>query len=156
MRFFFYGTLMDPDVLALVVGRPLADGARAPATLPDVRRVRVRGRGFPMLLPAAGAGVDGVVVEGLDRNAAIRVTWFESEGYDIVRRRVVLADGRAVPAWVYMPRPGALRSGGGWDFGRWQRREKPAYLARLGAARGSWRPTARELAAAADAWDRRR
>jgi len=156
MRFFFYGTLMDPDVLALVVGGPLPEGACAPAMLAGVRRVRVRGKSFPMLQPNAGGSVDGVVVEGFDRDAAIRVTWFESDGYDIVRRRVVLADGRAVRAWVYMPRPGALRSGGSWDFGRWQRRDKPAYLARLAAARGSWRPTARELAAAAAAWDRRR
>ena len=61
MRFFFYGTLLDPDVTALVLGRRLPPAAFVPASLPGHARRRAKGVSYPILVRdprGAGAGRD--------------------------------------------------------------------------------------------------
>lgn len=72
LRYFFYGTLMDRAVLAAVLGRAPAAPPRA-AILHGYRRMFRHGASYPVLAPAAGEAVSGVVVEGLagDAGAAL-------------------------------------------------------------------------------------
>jgi hypothetical protein len=48
--FFFYGTLLDHDVMALVIGRRLPPSAFVPATLKGHVRRRAKGVSYPILL----------------------------------------------------------------------------------------------------------
>ncbi|MBL8834369.1 MAG: gamma-glutamylcyclotransferase, partial [Rhodospirillales bacterium] len=50
MRFFFYGTLIDPDVRRAVLGR-LAPASVEPATLKGWRRFSAKGVTFPIARP---------------------------------------------------------------------------------------------------------
>jgi Gamma-glutamyl cyclotransferase, AIG2-like len=50
MRFFFYGTLLDRDVMALVLGRRLPPAAYAAAVLRGHARRRAKGASYPTLM----------------------------------------------------------------------------------------------------------
>jgi hypothetical protein len=72
VRFFFYGTLIDPDVRRLVLGTR-APMSVEPATLAGWRRVCLPKVTYPAVLRAAREVVDGVLVRGLDAEARRRL-----------------------------------------------------------------------------------
>ena len=127
-RLFFYGSLLDLDVLTLVVEREVAAHHLLPARIDDYRRVRLLHDTYPMLVPAAGHSVHGAVFDLRSEREFERVRFFEAEEYRFERCRVTLADGSPVEALFCaeddMP-GGAL---GDWYFEEWQRRHKPRYL----------------------------
>src|SRR6202040_1632036 len=65
MRFFFYGTLLDRDVTALVLGRRLPASAFVPAILPGWSRWRVQGSSYPISVPDRKGVISGAIVSGL-------------------------------------------------------------------------------------------
>ncbi len=130
MRFFFFGTLMDPDVRALVIGGPAPALRIEPATLAGFRRVYVAGRSYPMLISDALGRVEGCLVRGLDGCARARIGQFEGIEYRPERHRVRLSDGTRVEAWVFMARSGVRASETPWVLSTWQRRQKRALLGR--------------------------
>ncbi len=93
MRFFFYGTLLDTDVMALVLGRRLPPAAYTPAILPGHARRRAKGASYPVVVRDAAARVPGAVVGGLSARDVARLSAFEGPGYRIATLRVVLAAG---------------------------------------------------------------
>ncbi len=132
MRFFFFGTLMDQAVLDIVVGRHVPAAAKRSAVLEGYRRARVRGATYPIVVPADGAEVAGLLVSGLRPTEADRLTAYEGDGYVLVEHEV-RAGGGAKRAHVYLP-----RAGGGlaaldenWDFDDWRRRHRAGFVARL-------------------------
>lgn len=128
---FFYGTLVDPDVLGLVIGRPVADSVLELATLPGWRRVRVRGASYPMLLPAPGERVEGRLWRHASAADLARLDAYEGEGYRRVICEVERGAGERLAAQVYLPRPGALEpTEEPWDLDAWRARFKPLYLGR--------------------------
>ncbi len=66
MQFFFYGTLMDPDVCRAVIGTRAESLEVRPALLTGYRRVRASCGNYPVLLRRRGGLVPGLLVEGLD------------------------------------------------------------------------------------------
>lgn len=136
MRFFFYGTLMDESVRAAVLG---AAAARAldvePATLSGWRRVPVRGRSYPIILPAAGHSVSGVLADRVDEPAAARLDRFEGAEYRKLRVRIRRAAGDTKSCWVYAVSDAGIAGTGAWDFDRWRRCDRAALLRWLSAGR---------------------
>ncbi len=128
MAYFFYGTLMDPDVLAVVLGRRLDRGETVPATLAGYRRVRTVREPYPMLLPTPGAIVEGVVLLEPSVEDERRIAFFEEDEYTERWLPVRLADGREIPVRVFF----ALRALGcsdrPWDLRCWARKHKARYL----------------------------
>lgn len=131
MRFFFYGTLLDPDVMALVIGRRLPPSAFVPARAKGRVRRRARGVSYPILVRDPGGEAEGMVVDGLTVRDVERLTAYEGPRYRIARLRVQVEGGlRAVS--VFEP----LESGfqpvdGAWSLALWQGRHKRAFIARL-------------------------
>ncbi len=130
MAHFFFGTLKDRDVLALVIGRPLDDADVAGAVLAGYRLVRVVDDPYPAPVPDAGAAIDGIVVHGLGRAEVERLAWFE--GYEFAPHRVAVTPtggGAPVEALIQAP-TAALEIAGedgdfeAWDFEAWRRDEK--------------------------------
>ncbi len=126
MDYFFYGTLMDGDVLARVVGQPVPPARMEAAVVDGYRRLYVAGAWYPMLVPAPGGRVEGRLVSGIDAAQAARIANFESDAYELealpVRRRGAARSGPS-PTWpapVSPPRPrnGIWRPGGGATSGR--------------------------------------
>jgi gamma-glutamylcyclotransferase (GGCT)/AIG2-like uncharacterized protein YtfP len=129
MRLFVYGTLLDPDLRALVAGRRLA--AR-PAVLRGWRCRRVRGRTYPAILPDARGTVAGAVIDAVDDAAFARLVAYEGAGYRLrpVRPRLGGRLGEGVEAFVFVPvvRPAVA---GSWTAPEWRRRHRRATLATL-------------------------
>lgn len=130
MDLFFYGTLMDRDVLGGVVGRPFAQDRLRPATLAGWRRVRALGQPYPIVLPDLGGTVDGVVVERLGPEDVARLRRYEGDGYDLIPVEVN-QEGKARGAHFF--RPGAMYKPDPrpWDFAEWLATEKTAFMARI-------------------------
>ncbi|MCA8966450.1 MAG: gamma-glutamylcyclotransferase [Planctomycetes bacterium] len=125
---FFYGSLLDIDVLALVVERDVAAADLRAARIDDYQRVRLLHDTYPMLVPAPGQCVHGAVFDLRSERELERIRFFEADEYQFETCRVQLPDG----AWhealfcaeAAMP-GGAL---GEWHLAEWQRRHKARYL----------------------------
>lgn len=125
MDFFFYGTLMDPDVLAAVVGRRILPARTQPATLAGFRRVGLKGTPYPVIVPGAAADtVAGVVVAGLTAADVRNLKRFEGAAYGIETVSVSLGGGATANARVFVPTKGVAATDTEWDFETWRRRHK--------------------------------
>lgn len=125
--YFFFGTLMDADVLAIVLDRELAPARAESAQLDGFKRLRVRGENYPTLRPMAGARLDGLLVWQLSPRDVARVAFFEGEDYRLVELAVRRADGAAQKALAFAGDAG-LETDGEWDPARWRLEEKPGLL----------------------------
>ena len=128
MRFFFYGTLLDPDVTAIVLGRRLPPQAFVPARLAGFVRRRAAGKGYPILVPRRGT-VRGRVVGGLTAADAGRLSAYEGPNYRLASLPVRL-HGRLEKVSVFVPNgPGLAPSADEWDLALWQGRHKRPFVA---------------------------
>jgi hypothetical protein len=132
MRFFFYGTLLDRDITALVLGRRLPPAAFLAATLPGYSRYAARGVTYPALIRDVGGKVEGAIVGGLSPRDVERLAAYEGPGYRVAALKVEVAGVVAV-ASVFEPVEKSLRpTSGSWDLTTWQRRHKKAFVERVG------------------------
>jgi hypothetical protein len=131
MRFFFYGTLIDPDVRQAVLGR-LAPEMVEPATLPGWRRFAAKGVTFPIARPDPKAEIEGVLARDLSAAAGRLLDAYEGDGYRRTKVEIV-AGGKTLSAILYVddgsgtlvPTPVA------WSYATWAKRDKRAFLAKL-------------------------
>ena len=131
MRFFFYGTLLDRDVTALVLGRRLPAQAFVPAVLPGYSRWRVQGGSYPVSIPDRHGSVGGAVVRGLSARDVARLSAYEGPGYRVAALKVRIA-GRMTTVSVFEPLQSKLKpTNRPWDLVVWQRRDKRAFVGRL-------------------------
>lgn len=115
---FLYGTLRDPDLLGVVLGRQ--PGAVVAAVLPGWRAVRAAGDRVPGLAADPGAVAPGVLIDGLSRIELARLDFFESAfGYAPGPAMVDVAGG-PVAARLYWPDGTAELSGEDWTLADWQ------------------------------------
>lgn len=133
MRLFFYGTLLDADVQALVLGRALPGDALMPAELRHFRRVYIAGRLYPMVLPHRGGAVPGAYTATLSKDELARIATYEGSDYRLERRTVhPRADGGASPApvtvWLYRSQSTTRPSTREWRLPAWQAKDKAVYL----------------------------
>ena len=127
MNLFFFGTLMDDDVRAIVCGAPLPV---RPATLRGWRRPHVAGRHYPMLVQQPGRRLDGVVAENVDAEAVRRLQIYEGWEYELRPFRLQTAAG-PLAAHVFTCPPGISWAEPEWRLDRWRRRCKRAFLPEL-------------------------
>lgn len=128
MRFFFFGTLMDPDVMAAVIGHAPDHHVRAPARLVGYRRVQVAGETAPMLAAASGTALDGLLVEGLRAPELDRILFFESVEYQPREVSVTTDAGTEVAARVFLSGDRADPRADPWVFSEWQIQHKAQSL----------------------------
>lgn len=120
MRWFFYGTLMDPEILGIVLGRPVDPTALTDAEITGYRRVAVRDEAYPALIPAPGATVAGAAAVFDAPADEARLRYYESDDYDLVDVAVSTADG-ALPARVFVAGQGmALDADTDWTPAQWR------------------------------------
>jgi hypothetical protein len=131
MRFFFYGTLLDTDVMALVLGRRLPPQTWVAASLPGHARRRAKGASYPIVVRDPRGEVPGAVVRGLSARDVARLTAFEGRGYRVAPLRVKIA-GAMTTVSVFEPVQSRLQpSDELWDLAHWQRRVKRAFVASI-------------------------
>jgi hypothetical protein len=134
MRFFFYGTLLDPDVAALVLGRRLPPQAFVPAALPGHARRRAKGVTYPIIVRDPRSEVPGAVVGGLTGRDVARLAAYEGPRYRIAPLTVRVR-GTLVVVSVFEPLESRFQATDGlWDLALWQRRYKRAFVGRVARA----------------------
>lgn len=136
MRYFFYGTLLDADVRRHILGDWIDRRALEPAWLGGFRRVYLRGRSYPVVIPDRREAVEGLLAQGLDRRAQINLDRFESDEYIAAIRPVRLEDGRNLPARVFLASALAFPTDRPWSITDWQRDHKRAFARRHRAPLG--------------------
>jgi hypothetical protein len=129
--FFFYGTLMDPDVLHGVLQRRPSRTAAVPAVLNGYRRVYRADAVYPVLVSAPAARVHGRCVGPLHAGDAARLIAFEGEDYIPTVLSVRLDQGRLVAATVFLPAPDTPLSDTTWTPELWRRRHRRQFLQAL-------------------------
>jgi len=127
MDLFFYGTLMDLDVLARVLGRPVAPGILQVATLSGWRRVRAAGEAYPILLADPAGMVEGRLASGLSAEDVARLDRYEGDSYERVEISVS-AGGKPRAVQIYRPRAHVQADPKPWDFAAWVATEKAGFL----------------------------
>lgn len=131
MQLFVYGTLMDRDVLRVVLGRATLTEHMEEAEISGFRRVHVPGRNYPMLLAHHGSGrVSGMLLHGLDVEAVHRLMVFEGPEYHLVPLMVANAEGFAVRAGVFLCDRSVPPGRRDWFPEVWTRRHKRLFLRR--------------------------
>ena len=131
VRFFFYGSLLDPDVTALVIGRRLPPSAWTPATLPGYSRRKARGVSYPVAVRDPKGVVQGAVVSGFSQREVERLTAYEGPRYHTVPLKV-RSRGRIVTVSVFEPKEMAFQAvDGEWSLQQWQRHDKRWFVERI-------------------------
>ena len=131
MRFFFYGSLLDPDVTALVLGRRLPPTAWVPAILPGHARRRIKEGTYPIAVPDPKGSIVGAIVGGLSARDVARLSAYEGPRYRVASLKVRVG-GAIRRAAVFAPLEERFQqTAGAWDLAEWQRRHKRAFLAHI-------------------------
>jgi len=139
MRYFFYGTLIDPDIRRHVMGER-APASVEPARLIGWRRFSLKGASFPIARADRTASIDGVLARGLDKEAGRLLDIYEGPGYGRTIVSAVDAHGKAHDAVLFVE-DGSVEFVAipqAWDYEGWVRRHKKAFMADL--ARQPWAP----------------
>lgn len=154
MLFFFYGTLMDPEVCRIVLGGQAEAMRVEPAVLPGYARVRARAADYPVLVRRSGGQVRGQLVTGLDKAALLPIAHFEGPDYEPRRALTVDGGSRRQVAWIFLGSGSCLVSAEPWDLRRWQQGGKARLLPHL--RRWMAEPGATTLGSADVRWHVRR
>jgi hypothetical protein len=127
--FFFYGSLMDRDLLEAVIGRETSNLAFQAGWLPGYAAETAAGYTFPALVEKKSARVDGVVIRGLTAPDVDRIAFFEdTTEYAPVVLDIATAHAD-VAAQVYVGTPNLKTTGECWSFEDWQRDHKALLVA---------------------------
>ncbi|KAF2761508.1 hypothetical protein EJ05DRAFT_496421 [Pseudovirgaria hyperparasitica] len=132
---FFYGSLMDPEVIQAVLS--LAD-------LPTTRSATISGFQikmwgiYPALVPSTSGAVTGVVWKVDSEKHFERLAAYETSAYDWLECEAMLGDGTVLPrcrtfCWAGRPDSNELEEGH-FDLQRYQRYFKPSVTRRRSPA----------------------
>src|SRR5262245_18899000 len=123
-RFFLYGSLMDPELLALVIGLATEGLGFEVATVHGFIGRRALNESFPMLVPRAGGKVEGMLVFDLTSADVARLRFFEGSDYEgswyaLEAVPVECRGGEVLTAQVFLPTAHIAADQMLWDFEAW-------------------------------------
>jgi nudix-type nucleoside diphosphatase (YffH/AdpP family) len=114
---FLFGTLRDPELLAIVAGPQLSGRS---AGLPDHRVALVKGETYPLLTPEVGRLAAGLLLDGLTDAQIARIDYYEAP-YGYTRQQTeVVCEGSIIKADVYRPAEQQKIPGEDWSLKKWQ------------------------------------
>ena len=130
--YFFYGTLMDAAVRAVVLGPRTDLSPVEAAILAGYRRLSMRGATYPVLVPAPQQVVEGVLLRGLDADAERRLVSFEGAAYRQATVTVVGRWSEPTKARCFLPVSDDLADASRpWEPATWRCRHRARYLDRI-------------------------
>ncbi len=132
--YFFYGTLRDPEIARIILGRPLSGFQPTSASLKGFRAVYVAGASYPGLVSVpddAQANVTGIVVSRLSGLDVSRLDRYEGTDYAVQKVQVETSAGDVIDAHVYRPRAALRLTDKPWSLADWQRHDKKRFIGGL-------------------------
>jgi hypothetical protein len=126
--FFFYGSLMDLELLEAVLGRKAHDLTLSPGWLKGYVAETAARYSFPTLVENHTGRVDGILAQGLTEADVERIAYFEDEEYTTIIADISTAESD-VAAHVYVATKRLKSSGTPWNFDDWRKHDKPLLLA---------------------------
>lgn len=126
--FFFYGSLMDLELLEAVLGRAPDHLSFTPGWLAGYAAETAAGYSFPTLVEDRAARTDGLLTHGLSDDDVARIAYFEDTEYAPTVLDIATAESD-VAAQVFMATTALKSTGELWSFERWRRNHKPLLLA---------------------------
>lgn len=126
--FFFYGSLMDRELLEAVIGRNAGHLKFTLGWLKGFAAEIAANYSFPTLIERRAGRVDGLIVEHLTATDVERIAYFEDEEYAPTIADVATADTE-IAARFYVATTRLKSSGRPWNFEHWRRHDKPLLLA---------------------------
>ncbi len=126
---FFFGTLMDLDVLTYLLQRPVDVDDLQPAAISGFRRRRACGASYPMLVAHPNGVVGGRLLRRASARDIARINHYESGEYGAELRRVETSCGRHVAAWLYLGLDHLAATSDAWSLAVWQREHKASFFA---------------------------
>lgn len=126
LSFFFYGTLMDSDLQAVVLGGRLPAGGSA--VLDGYRHRTVAGADYPAIALSKNSQVTGLLVGGVSPVMAARASLYEGPQYTAACLPVTTEDGTPCHAWTFLPGRGVRLSARDWSLDAWRQRRKALAL----------------------------
>jgi hypothetical protein len=127
--FFFYGSLMDRELLEAVLGRTAANLTFTPGWLTGYVAETAQGYTFPTLLERKGGRVDGIVTQGLTQADSDRITYYEDNDEYTARVVDISTATTEVAAQIFIAATPLMSSGQAWRFEHWRKHEKRLLLA---------------------------
>lgn len=146
MNLGLYGTLLDPQVRALVFGEAWRDAGR-PAKLEGWGRYYVEGEKYPGIRREAGSVIDVRVLDEVPPEALAAADAFEGDEYRREALAVVFTDaaGRRGTAMFYVPTPSVVLSAAAWRYDEaWQECYRDGFLMEARDAIAACRTVVRE------------
>jgi len=137
LPYFFYGTLVDLDLLSRVAGQPVGHGATEPAVVHGYRRTGIVGQRYPTMIRDSSSRVVGILVHGLNRRAARRLAAYEGANYRLEPVTVADRAGRPIEALVFLVVTALRSNRRHWRLDLWQRRWKRRAMRRAGRLKDS-------------------
>jgi hypothetical protein len=135
--FFFYGTLMDRDLLSAVLGRRVWPHVLAPAVLRGYRRRSVLGASYPIVQQQRDASIRGVILDRVGTVQQARLSAYEGDGYEMVQALAEPPLRRCRRVFLFAPRRGAyVVSNRPWTFVGWGLRHKRSAMMAVAVGRG--------------------
>lgn len=127
MRLFFFGTLMDRDLLSVVLDRPADALSIVQAQLHGFSRRQTAEEAFPILVPQADGRVDGVIADGIGYGDIDRLLFFEGGEYGLSELTVTTDHGR-IAAHLFASTGVLTATDQPWSFNAWQTLDKDLAL----------------------------
>lgn len=124
---FVFGTLLDEDVLRIVLGRELPSSYRCCASLADHCRLKQHDDTYPIVERFAGGSVCGQLLM-LNTQDLARVRFFEAEEYELESTQVLAATGETVDAMFCAERATWPGPRSPWSLRQWQHEHKGAFV----------------------------
>ena len=124
---FIYGTLLDGQILASVLGHEGASITSSEAEAPFMRVMKVAHVDYPCLLEGQDDDVAiGALLDGLSDDDIAKLDQFEGENYQ--RKSIdVICDKQLVKTQAYMPVI-TLETDGAWYFHLWAAEGRDRFL----------------------------
>ncbi|MEL6211353.1 MAG: gamma-glutamylcyclotransferase family protein, partial [Pseudomonadota bacterium] len=125
---FFFGTLRDPELLAIVLGRALRSGDVRPARAEGVVAWQVAGEAYPMLRIDETRAAEGVLFFPAARDDVEALRFYEEAEYDLLP--ISVHAGAEAHEALYFGATGKLSAGAGaWDYEGWRHADRAVALA---------------------------
>jgi len=132
MPYFFYGTLMDKDVLEIVAGKKVLEKFISEGCLLGHERVYLKNLSYPALITASQSSVRGVLYDGLDEYEVAKIMHFEGNQMILKSLPIVVQTGESTGqsqlAEVFYGEFGKELTDHIWSLEKWMKDEKAEYL----------------------------